>query len=403
MRRFGIITMGLLALAASSGCGRSASGGRADAGMPDASVTDAIVLRNDAVGLDAADAGRADLGLDASMPPPPDVAGSDAVKSPLDGRDGFADDLVRDANLADARDAAADVAGPDVAAVDAPTTTNEIARACAMAASCSGYGSPTSTSRCIQAFGATASRLDDTSFDRLLKCWRLSLSTGSWGCLAFRQCWGGDLFTLDSMVQGAGCSGRKVVLTPSGATSSLSLDCGSLGQECVDPMTAISRAGCTAKGCLESPIAPSSCDGSVANACISHGLRSKVDCARSGRTCQMSGQSALCVGSGATCDADEKVTCAGSEATYCAGGTRATVDCATNTVATRCAEDASSTEPCTIAGSACNPSIFVDVCSGNGLQVCVDGSIATIPCAAIGLVSCATPNGASYARCQEGV
>jgi hypothetical protein len=287
--------------------------------------------------------------------------------------------------------------------VDAPTTTSEIARACALAASCSGYGSPTSASRCIAEFSTTASRRDDTNLDRLLKCARDAMSTASWGCGAFTSCWGGDLVTLDAIVQGARCSGTQVLYTPSGATSPLRLDCAVMGQECVDPMTSLQRAGCAPKACLVAPVAAPSCDGTVASACAGYGPRSTVDCARSGRTCQVSSQSAACVGTGAACDTTEKVTCSGSEATYCAGGARATVDCATNSMATRCAAGASSSEPCAAAGTACNPATFADVCSGSAMQVCVDGSIATIPCIDIGLVSCQTPSGTSYARCQEGV
>lgn len=418
MRRFLLASILTAAQVVTIGCGRSASGGRVgDSGTDlsvggpdgiadlrlqgeDVATRDAAVP--DAVGTDVADLGRADLAWDALMPPPPDVAELEALKPPPDSRDGNVDSSVVDVGLIDARDAAPEAAAPDVASVDAPTTTNEIARACAMAASCSGYGSPMSASRCIQELGTTASRRDDTGPNRLMKCWRTSMSSGAWSCGAFRQCWGGDLFTLDSIVLGGSCSGKQVVLTPSGATSPLTLDCGALGQECVDPMTDLPRAGCTVPGCLASPIAAPSCDSNVAGACGSYGLRSTLDCARSGRTCQVSGQNAVCVGTGAACDTSDKVTCSGSEATYCAGGLRATVDCATTTVATRCAAGASSSEPCTTASTACNPSTFVDVCNGSGMQVCVDGSVATVPCSSIGLVSCSTPSGTSYARCQGG-
>jgi hypothetical protein len=359
------------------------------------------------------DVAAADV-VDAVMPPPPDVAGadtlkmgleagSDALKPPLDGRDSNADGSGGDVGL-DVRDAAVEAAGTEVGPVDAPTTTSEIARACALAASCSGYGSPTSASRCIAEFGATVSRRDDTNLDRLLSCARKTLGGDSRGCGTFVSCWGGDLFTLDSIVQGGRCSGTKVAYTPADATSPLQLDCAVLGQECSDPMTGLQRAGCAAKSCLVSPVAAPSCEGTVASACAGYGPRSTVDCGRSGRTCQVSGQNAVCVGTGAACDTSEKVTCAGSEATYCAGGARATVDCATNSMATRCAAGASSREPCTIAGTACSPATFVDVCgSGGAMQVCVDGSIATIPCADIGLVLCQMLNGNSYAQCFPGV
>jgi hypothetical protein len=373
-------------------------------GLPDVAGSDVAVPRYDVAAADV---------VDAVMPPPPDVAGadtlkmgleagSDALKPPLDGRDSNADGSGGDVGL-DVRDAAVEAAGTEVGPVDAPTTTSEIARACALAASCSGYGSPTSASRCIAEFGATVSRRDDTNLDRLLSCARKTLGGDSRGCGTFVSCWGGDLFTLDSIVQGGRCSGTKVAYTPAGATSPLQLDCAVLGQECSDPMTGLQRAGCAAKSCLVSPVAAPSCEGTVASACAGYGPRSTVDCGRSGRTCQVSGQNAVCVGTGAACDTSEKVTCAGSEATYCAGGARATVDCATNSMATRCAAGASSSEPCATTGTACNPVTFVDVCSGAAMQVCVDGAIATIPCVDIGLASCQTPSGTSYARCEEGV
>lgn len=328
-------------------------------------------------------------------------SGSDAVKTPLDGRTRNAD-VSGDDGVA--RDAANDAAGPEVGSVDAPTTRNEIARACAMAASCSAFASPASTSHCLQAFGRTASRQDDTQFDRLLKCWRTTMVSAVGGCGTFMQGWGGDLFTWDSEVLGGSCSGKEILFTPSGLSSPLRFDGAVMGQECLDPGTDLPRAGCALPSCLGAAGAAPSCDGAVASMCSGHGPRPKVDCGRSGRTCQLSGQNALCVGTGAACDSTEKVSCSGSQATYCAGGARATVDCATNTVATRCAAGASSSEPCAVAGAACNPATFVDVCDGGGgMQVCVDGSVATIPCWDIGLVSCLTPSGTSFARCQEGV
>ena len=441
-RRFSLARIVILVLVASGGCGRSgtssrvgddgglgdlvrgsddalsdarvqaADGGPGDAGTSDVGVLDAGVPRSDAAVSEVADASDADQRSDALMPPRPDAAdsdaanikpevGSDAIRPPLDGRLD-SDANVADGGLVDTRDAASDGAGLDAGAVDAPETTNEIAQACALAASCSGYGSPLSASRCIQEFGKTASRRDDTYLDRLLDCRRKAMMSATRGCGAFRQCWGGDLITIDPLVVGASCSGKEITFTPSGATSPLRFDCGAMGQECVDPGTALDRAGCGVLSCLVAAPTPPSCEGTVASACSGYGQRPKVDCARSGRTCQVVDQNAVCAGSGTACDAAEKVTCSGSQATYCAVGARATVDCATTSVATRCAAGASSSEPCTAAGTACNPAAFVDVCDGSGLQVCVDGSIATIPCSDIGLVSCSRLTGMSYATCHEG-
>jgi hypothetical protein len=154
---------------------------------------------------------------------------------------------------------------------------------------------------------------------------------------------------------------------------------------------------------VASPVLAPSCDGTVASACSGYGRRTKVDCARSGRACQAGSQSAVCVGTGVACAAAEKVTCVGSQASYCSGGARATVDCATNSPATRCADGASS-EPCAVAGTACNPATFVDVCdrSGGGLDVCLDGTVVKVQCSDLGLVVCTSLNGESYARCQPG-
>ena len=283
--------------------------------------------------------------------------------------------------------------GPGVdTALDGGTVANEIVRACALASSCAAFGSAYSATHCISEFARTASRQDESRLTHLLACASRS------NCVEFQSCWGGGLFTLEAYVTGAICSGNMVEVIPAGASAPLQWDCTAMGGVCIDPVTDVPRAGCYAHSC--DGIGAGSCDGMTANGC-NNGLYTSVDCARSGRACQLVGQGTVCAGTGAVCDTSEKVTCSGSIATYCSRGARATVDCASTGLATRCAADANPAEPCAAAGTECNPSSFVDQCNNTALKLCVNGFIVSVECTRLGLVSCDVPSN-SYAHCRPG-
>jgi hypothetical protein len=81
---------------------------------------------------------------------------------------------------------------------------------------------------------------------------------------------------------------------------------------------------------------------------------------------------------------------------------RATIDCAKAGFATRCAADATSAEPCAVTGTECNPLSFHEQCDGSMLKLCADGSIVSVECQNLGLLSCEMPSN-SYTRCREGI
>ena len=327
----------------------------------------------------------------------PDVGQSDAVKTTFDSSIASEAKPGPDSAVADSPltggDSRTREAGSTV--FDADDGTNEMIRICALAASCAGMGSPFSTTRCIQELGKTASRQDDSRLNHLLSC------SHSATCDDFRRCWGGDLFTLDTMVTNASCKGDILTLRTASGSSLLQLDCSVLGGTCADPMTDVQRALCNPVSCASGSQA--TCDGAKASGCGNSIMYTSRDCARSGLACQIKADTPTCVGSGETCASTEKVTCSGSVATYCSGGARAKVDCAGNSLASRCAEGASSGEPCAPAGSECDPTKFADRCEENMLKVCANGFITSVACESFtGLRLCWAPT-TDYARCEPGV
>lgn len=182
----------------------------------------------------------------------------------------------------------------------------------------------------------------------------------------------------------------------------MQLDCRAIGGQCVVLAMDSITAACNVRSCTGMSVAPSVCEEDRATGCNSSAAYTSVDCARSGQACQIVGPRTVCAGTGPACASWEKITCVGSVATYCSGGARATLDCASTGFATRCAEGAPSSEPCTTAATECDPRSFVEKCNGGNLQVCSNGSIVSVSCQSAGLVSC-DPSPAGYARCREGV
>jgi hypothetical protein len=271
---------------------------------------------------------------------------------------------------------------------------DRVMRACALAASCGAPGSNLSPSNCVAHFGRTASRGNDIMLNHLLDC------AGASSCTEFRSCWGGDLMFL-GVVPDAECVGNTISVELIKGVSPAQFDCGIVGGQCAYWATGAIIVGCSIRPCC-SPEPFRACDGATATGCSDSCEYSSIDCVRSGRVCRIDGAHAVCVGSGAACDDSERVTCAGSVATYCAGGARATIDCATTMFATRCAAGERSYEPCAAAGKDCDPASFVGRCDGSTLRLCVDGSIAAIDCSSIGLPLCDLPS-AGFARCREGI
>jgi hypothetical protein len=414
-----VLLFGVTTACGSSGGKRPvADGGGADAAGPDRTASDVVTWGPDSMGGDTPptstpDAvGTSDMllaGPEAGALDGRDVGseatGSDAVKQ---GLDAIRSDAVRmgpDSSPSDGADSGFDgsVVGMDSRVIDlglwtpdGATHRDEIIHACALAASCASYVNGYSASRCLRELGKTASREDDLKLNHLLKCAQAST------CSAFNGCWGGDLFTLDPFVQDGQCSGNSIKVTPAGASRPQFLDCSAMGGACEGLATGVLSVACNARSCSGAGAVAPTCDGSTASGCGGWAEYTSLDCAWSGRKCQVEGSHANCAGTGTSCSDTDKVTCAGSVATYCSRGARATVDCAKTGSATRCAEGAPSTEPCTAAGTECEPAAYVDQCDGNRLVVCADGLLVSVGCNDLGLVLC---YGASVgsAQCHPGV
>jgi len=414
------------------GKGTDARGADAGSSVPDSLLSDGVTMGPDSIAADTAPPGPDVVGTQDLRDVEPeagaadvrevgaDGSGSDAVSSGFDGvrpdavkpgLDGNSSDVLDsalDVNVADVADAGADRRAADAAdggadsrapdasvwVPDGGTRNDQIIRACALAASCASYPGMYSASQCIQEFGKTASRQDDLKLARLLACAQAT------NCSDFTGCWGGGLFTLDLFVAGGQCDGNSIKVTPTGASGPQFLDCSAMGGVCETLATDINSVACNAESCAGAGVAPA-CNGTTASGCGGWAEYTSLDCAWSGRACQVVGSRAVCAGTGAACSDSDKVTCAGSVATYCSRGARATVDCAKTGLATRCVAGGLATEPCTAAGTDCDPASYVDRCDGNRLVVCVDGALVSFACNDLGLVLCWTPS-AGAAKCEPG-
>ena len=276
---------------------------------------------------------------------------------------------------------------------DAGPSQDPVLQACLLAASCGAPGTSLSPSACIAEFGKTASRWDDTMLNHLLSC------AGATSCSELRSCWGGDLMTLSTVVYNGECIGNVISVELIAGVTPAQFDCGAIGGECAPMASGSIQAGCNLERCCNAdPI--TTCNGAVASGCGGWCEYASIDCGRTGRQCEVQDGRAICVGTGPACDESTRVTCWSSVATYCAGGSLATIDCATTKYATACAEGATSLEPCTIRGKDCDPTSFVGQCDGSMVQLCVDGSIASFDCQSIGFPRCDLPS-VGAAHCIE--
>jgi hypothetical protein len=352
---------------------------------PDGSVADASLPQPDG-GKDEVALSQPDgNGVDA-VAPQPDGAGGD---SPTPGLDGGTTDT--GAWEPDGRTLDVDSLVPDGGA-----SKDEIMRACLLATSCAGAGSSLTPSQCLDQFGLTAYRPSDLLFAHLLAC------AGVKTCSEFRSCWGGDFITLDTVLFGGSCEGNSLTMTPTDSTlSPVHFDCGAVGGFCELLASNSTSYGCNVRSCARGLIAPT-CEGTTASGCGGWAEYTSIDCARTGRICRIDGVHAVCDGTaGAACEGSEKVTCSGSVATYCGGSAHTTLDCARTHFRTRCGAGGTSWEPCSRAGTECDPINYGGACDGAKVKVCVDGSIVSVDCAAAGLASCELSPSGRYARCRE--
>jgi hypothetical protein len=407
----------LLVLCLLAACGKTSQTTKPDVGSPDTSglKADAPVGGTPDTGGVQPDVGPGASDVDVASALP-DASGADVAEPRFDAETPRLDvptdrgevdaELVRPDSAVDSPpsldgsrpDGLADGRGHDTAGseLDGGTAADEVVRLCALAASCGYYASVTSPSQCVEEFAKTASRGNDLVIDHLRGCASAS------GCNEFSACWGGELFSLGPVVWNGGCEGNRIRLSPFG--NPVYLDCSKMGASCAQPATSGISATCNARPCYGPDSATPSCAGTVLTTCGGWAEFVTIDCARIGLTCNVDDRQGECVGSGEACNpSSDKVTCTGSVATYCAGGARATIDCAKNPFATRCASGAPSTEPCAAAGTECDPSSYVGGCDNVGMQMCVNGYVVSVDCHALGLVSCTVPATGDYASCRPGV
>ncbi|MCC6751930.1 MAG: hypothetical protein IT371_30025 [Deltaproteobacteria bacterium] len=292
-------------------------------------------------------------------------------------------------------DARGDAASPDSGSAVLPGFPASVARACALAVSCSPNSvtwMPRTPSACVAAFArrnwyasGLRSDADPLLADRLLSC-----AARATDCKALSACFGGTLFALSRIVEGGACKGSSVV------TSAGSLDCASFGSDCVPLATGMQRAACAKTSC--EAMLFTQCRGSQGMHC-SAGAAFDFDCAPSGLACVSTPSAQLCRGTGAACSETERPRCTGGLAEYCVGGRLATVDCGQNLLAGACDPTALGTLPCRATGNACNAS-FAGECAKDGLVVCVDGRKHTVDCRTAGFETCLGPGpGGTPARC----
>jgi hypothetical protein len=380
---------------------RESGATRADGGTSDTPVSppDVPVADLAAVMLDAgkADGSAADL-----LVAKPDVSLIDLAGPQTDGRAADLPSLPLDGGALDAPASWLDGSAVDTGASvpDAGASKDAIIRACVLATSCAGDGSYWTHSDCLHYFGLTASRRNDLLFSHLLAC------AGAKTCSQFRACWGGDLFTLDTVMFGGSCTGNKLTVVPRDANLvPVQFDCGAVGAVCELLASNSTSYGCNAIPCSGGTrLVEPKCEGMTASSCGGWAEYASIDCARTGRICRIDGMRAVCDGTeGPACEGSESVKCSGSVATYCGGSGRTTFDCARTNFRTRCAAGETSWEPCAPAATECDPINFLGQCDGNKLKVCVDGAIVSVACSDVGLVSCEPASGSHYARCREGV
>lgn len=196
----------------------------------------------------------------------------------------------------------------------------------------------------------------------------------------------------------AACDGDTLVGCTDGWGLSLT-DCTQLGEHCT---TANGASACT-DGTPCDPAAPARCDGSRIVSCDSgtH-LETRFDCAAtiSGATCAIEtnggATDATCTfSSGQVCMTDTE-SCDGTTAVDSACGTQI-LRVACGQFDSHCVVDGDKAD-CVPDASDCDASA-PDTCSGNALQICVNGKLTTTPCSDIGFTTCQAPTGGS-ARCN---
>jgi hypothetical protein len=252
----------------------------------------------------------------------------------------------------------------------------DVARLCAIAASCGAAMNPPQALSASQCTGTVVAGVpDDPVTTRFQAC------AGATSCAALRACLQNDLLLLQTFAPNAACSGTAIV------AAGRTYDCAGLGLVCVHELIG-ERAYCAAAAC--GPMFTSSCAGDTLERCTDN-IRETTDCAAAGATCA-AGQ---CVGAGAACDPSRSGNCAGTVATSCLGGRLATADCARQPLRTRCDGGRcvlpATARPCLVGNS---------MCSGTSAVICAAGEWQTVDCRALGFAGCAALGATNEVACR---
>ncbi len=193
------------------------------------------------------------------------------------------------------------------------------------------------------------------------------------------------------------CDG-DMLISCIGGWGLIQTDCTTNGLHCG---TANGASACT-NGSSCDPSVAARCDGNRYTRCdFSSKLEASIDCGSlySGGTCMSTtmGTSSTtgCVPASSGSCVQGSVSCDGATGVVCAYGTELRVAC--GQFASHCVIDSGNKFSCVPDASACTSSAS-DTCSGNALQMCVNGNFAQTPCDSIGLTTCQTT--ATGAKCN---
>jgi hypothetical protein len=212
-------------------------------------------------------------------------------------------------------------------------------------------------------------------------------------CEKVRACWNGGQTPSPCTVTSASCTGTVLsgcadAAGSGGQPGTTKIDCSEIGQMCVVSGT---NAGCGQGSCAG---APPSCVGTKVQTC-DNGIVRHLDCAQISATC-VTTLAAHCRGTGAACQGQAfnpftPLRCDGNLLVGCADGQEAKLDC--GTLGTKCVSGYAGQNFACALGNACNPSQFSATCTGNVLNYCNFGVLATFDCAAAGFSRCDPANG----------
>jgi hypothetical protein len=188
------------------------------------------------------------------------------------------------------------------------------------------------------------------------------------------------------------CGSRLGGLTEGNDCQSAGLVCGqtSFGAEC-------GIATC------DSTTTKPKCDGTKVVTCSSFGVTTATDCSTEGATCAVVAGTAMCVGTGASCDeTTSNQSCDGTTLVSCVGGKLGRFDCTSADSNLTCKVDNGQAK-CAGVGTQCTD-MTAETCSGGVITYCMFGTTTKVDCTSFGLSGCnvvSVPGQLAAAACTE--